>query len=403
MDKVQTVSAASSVERESSRRLLIGLYVVVSLLYWISLYLYLPTLPTYAQEKSDSLAVVGVILAQYGLWQAIIRLPVGIAADWLGRRKPFILGGLILSALGAWWMGTAGDAGGLIVGRAITGLACGAWVPLTVIFGSLFRPEEAVRATSILIFVGSIGRVAATSLTGSLNEMGGYPLAFFLAAGVAAVAALILLPIREQPRPVKPPSARSIGQIITRRDVLIPSLLSAVAQHATWAIPLGFVPILARGMGASGMVQSGLMSLHIGMVIAGNLGTAAIVPRIGARRLAAASFVILVGAMIGAALAQSLATLFVAQAFLGLSQGIGYPVTMGMSIEQVQDTERTTAMGLHQAVYAIGMFSGPWLAGLLADRIDIRPMFLITAAGVAILSAILMRLLPVVPVRARAA
>jgi DHA1 family multidrug resistance protein-like MFS transporter len=36
-------------------------------------------------------------------------------------------------------------------------------------------------------------------------------------------------------------------------------------------------------------------------------------------------------------------------------------------------------MGLHQAVYAIGMFGGPWLSGLLADAVGIRPMFGVTA------------------------
>jgi predicted MFS family arabinose efflux permease len=38
-------------------------------------------------------------------------------------------------------------------------------------------------------------------------------------------------------------------------------------------------------------------------------------------------------------------------------------------------------MGIHQAVYAIGMFAGPWLSGILADGLGLRPMFWITAAG----------------------
>jgi MFS family permease len=52
---------------------------------------------------------------------------------------------------------------------------------------------------------------------------------------------------------------------------------------------------------------------------------------------------------------------------------------MGMSIRHVADAERATAMGLHQAVYAIGMFGGPWLSGILADAMGIRPMFGVTA------------------------
>ncbi len=73
-----------------------------------------------------------------------------------------------------------------------------------------------------------------------------------------------------------------------------------------------------------------------------------------------------------ASLAPSLAVIFIAQFWLGLSQGIGYPVLMGLSIRHVAAAHRTTAMGLHQAVYAIGMFSGPWLSG-------IQPMFGLTA------------------------
>jgi MFS family permease len=36
-------------------------------------------------------------------------------------------------------------------------------------------------------------------------------------------------------------------------------------------------------------------------------------------------------------------------------------------------------MGLHQSVYSIGMFAGPWLSGILADAIGLRPMFAVTA------------------------
>ena len=71
--------------------------------------------------------------------------------------------------------------------------------------------------------------------------------------------------------------------------------------------------------------------------------------------------------------------LFAAQLCLGLGQGIGYPVLLGMSIQHVAETERATAMGLHQAIYAVGMFAGPWLSGLLAEAIGLRPMFGVTA------------------------
>jgi MFS family permease len=366
---------------DEHRRSVIALYLVVVFLYWIALYLYVPTLPTYVESKSDNLALVGVVLAQYGLWQAVVRLPLGVAADWLGWRKPFLFVGFVLTGLGAFSMGMAGDVNGLLLGRAITGLAAGTWVPLVVVFSGLFPPQEAVRSSALLTFVGSVGRVLATGVTGSLNEWGGYPLAFFLAAGAAALAALLVLPVREQRRPPRQPSVKGIGRLISRRDVLLPALLAAVSQYANWAATFSFVPILARKLGATDVTQSMLVSMHIGVVIVGNLVATSVVNRIGPRRLVYVSFGLLTLGVAGAAVTPSLALLFVSQFCLGLSQGVGYPVLMGMSIQHVADAERTTAMGLHQAVYAIGMFSGPWLSGIVADAVGIRPMFGVTAVA----------------------
>jgi MFS family permease len=67
---------------------------------------------------------------------------------------------------------------------------------------------------------------------------------------------------------------------------------------------------------------------------------------------------------------------------------------MGLSIRDVDDSERTTAMGLHQSVYALGMFAGPWLSGILADALGLRPMFGITAAACLVVPLILIRLTP---------
>jgi MFS family permease len=85
----------------TDRRVVITLYIAAVFLFWMAQYLYVPTLPTYAQTKTDNLAAVGFILSMYGLWQALIRIPLGLAADWLGWRKPFILSGLALAGVGA--------------------------------------------------------------------------------------------------------------------------------------------------------------------------------------------------------------------------------------------------------------------------------------------------------------
>lgn len=363
----------------SSHRLTITLYAAATFLYWMALYLYIPTLPTYIQVKTGSLVLVGIVLSMYGLWQAIIRLPLGITADWLGQRKPFIIVGFALVGLGAWILGSAEGVTGLAVGRAITGLAAATWVPLIVAFSSLFPPREAVKATAMLTLVGSLGRVLATSVAGRLNELGGYSLAFYLAVGAAGLSILIFLPTREKPHSPQRPSVAGITNLISRRDVLLPSLLNAIIQYANYATVFGFLPILAKQLGASDVALSVLVSLNISVAMLGNFTATAIVNRTGARRLIYFSFVLLSCGIGGVALATWLPILFIFQFCIGLAVGIAYPVLMGISIQHVANDERTTAMGLHQAVYAIGMFTGPWVSGWLANAIGIRPTFGVTA------------------------
>ena len=62
----------------------------------------------------------------------------------------------------------------------MTGLAAAAWVPLTVLFSSQF-PGQRRRARHRAALAGqrSFARMVATGVNGTLNQMGGYELAFY--------------------------------------------------------------------------------------------------------------------------------------------------------------------------------------------------------------------------------
>ena len=362
-----------------TRRFNIVLIAAVGFLYWIGLYLYVPTLPNYIQTKTNDLATVGTILSMYGLWQGIIRLPIGIAADWHGRRQPFVAGCLVLLALGAFLLGSAQSASGLLVARIITGLAAGTWVPLVVLFNSFFPPEDSVRATALLNFVAFAGRMLATGLNGWLNELGGYTLAFYLAAGVSMLAALVTLTTHEEARPPRPPSLTGLGKLVTRRDVLLPSVLSIIVHYIAFGTTFGFLPILAKEMGAGDVTQSMLVTLNVAMTIVSSVLVTSLAKRVDNRLLVYIGCISAALGTILAAYTPALPLLYAAQAFLGIGFGIGYSDTMGMSIRYVEDRERTTAMGLYQALYSIGMFAGPWMSGILAGAMGIRTMLLVTA------------------------
>jgi len=376
-----TSGSIQSAPTDGHRRLAILTYSGVIILYWMSLYIYVASLPAYVQSKAASLATAGVVLSMFGLCQALVRIPVGIAADWLGWRKPFFLCGIALCGLGAWIMVASHHAGGLMVGRAITGIAAGAWVPLVVVFSSLFPPKESVRAAGFLILFQAIGRILASAANGPLNDLGGYSLAFYAAIGVAALAFLIALTVREPRRHTLRPSLRRIVQIFLRKDVLLPSLLSALGQYVTWGVALSFIPVfVTKPLGGTNSTLSVLATLTAVTLAVGSFGASYVAKRFGARRMVTLSFLLYFSGSLVAAFTHSIAAMITAIIILGLGTGINYPTLMGLSIRRVIESERSIAMGLHQTVYAVGMFAGPAFCGILAQDFGIQRMFAITAA-----------------------
>lgn len=364
-----------------------ALFLLVVFLYWSALYLYVPTLPLYLQTKTSDLALIGTALSMYGLWQLIVRLPLGILADWAGRRKPFAIVWLLLVAAGALTLGYAPTIQTAAFGRALVGVSAGTWVPLVVLFSNRFSTGEVVRATGILAMTATAGRIAATAANGWLNELGGYPLAFNLAAAAAVLAAFLLFLLPEAKTPPRKPSLSGLKRLTSRREVMLPSLLQALTHTADFAATFTFIPILAGQKGASDVVISTLLSLNLLIGLAGNSLAATLAQRFGHRPMVILSFTLLGGGILGAAWAPSLAFVFVFQFCVGLGFGIGYPLLMGLSINRVDAAERTTAMGLHQSVYSLGMFLGPWLSGVLAAALNIPLMFAIIGAVILLLGS----------------
>lgn len=376
-----------------ARRVNIALYSLVVFFFWMSQYIYLPTLPGYVQSKTTNLSQVGFVLSMYGLWQAIARIPLSIASDWLGRRKALMLFGLALGVIGAWVMGVAENIEWLAIGRATTGAAGGSWTLMVVGFSDLFLPSEAIRATAIVSLVNTVGRVIATASTGWLNQIGGYSLAFFIAAGVGALAFAFAFAIRETPRPARRPTLQSIRALLARRDVLMSALTSGVSQYANWAFSFGFTPVLAKQMGGDAVMQSAVVTWHLIVFALANFIASRLTQRVGERAMVYASFLAICLGTTIAAFARALPFVFLAQGFIGLGVGINFPVLMGVSIKNIAGNERATAMGLHQTIFAIGMSLGPAFSGALADAIGLQPMFGVTGFAVLCLGILGTRML----------
>ncbi len=175
----------------AERRAGAGLAAIFAL-RMLGLFLILPVFSVFAKTLPDGgdLARVGLALGAYGLTQAVFQIPCGAASDRWGR-KPVIVAGLVLFALGSFVAAWAPTLDWIIVGRVLQG-AGAISAAVTALAADLTRDEH---RTKVMAMIGSsIGLVFALSLVGApvlygWIGMGG----LFVLTGLLALAAIGLL------------------------------------------------------------------------------------------------------------------------------------------------------------------------------------------------------------------
>lgn len=128
----------------------------------LGLFLVLPVFVMEAKSYpgGDDPWLVGLAMGAYGLTQALLQVPLGLASDRLGR-KPVILAGLALFVLGSLVAAWAPSLPWLVAGRAIQG-AGAISAAVTALLADLTRDQ--VRTKSMALVGISIALMFALSL-----------------------------------------------------------------------------------------------------------------------------------------------------------------------------------------------------------------------------------------------
>ncbi|GIX24453.1 MULTISPECIES: MFS transporter [Caldimonas] len=170
----------------------------------LGLFLILPVFAVHARSLpgAQQVTLVGLAIGIYGLTQALLQLPLGWASDRFGR-KPVIVVGLLVFALGSFTAAAAQDLIGVIIGRALQGAGAVSAAVTALIADST---RETVRTKAMAMVGGSIGLVFALSLVAGpwlyalIGMSGLFALTGTLAlGGIAVVLWLVPQPPRHGP------------------------------------------------------------------------------------------------------------------------------------------------------------------------------------------------------------
>lgn len=364
-----------------------GIPAPVWLLGWVSLFadlsteLVYPIVPIFLTTTLGAPAVaVGVTEGVAEATANVTRLVSGRWSDRASARKPFVVAGYALAALGKLVLSLAPAWGFAVAGRAVDR------------FGKGIRssPRDALLAD----FVGGADRGRVFGFHRSMDSMGavGGPLlglaflalvgehlrmaiALAVVPGLVAVAILRWLPERPQPAGQRP-AGGGIGQLPRAYWLFLAATVVFMAGNSSDA----FLLLRSKDLGLSTTLVVLAYVGYNSVYALGAFPAGVVSDRLPRPALLVGGYLVFAGVYSGFAFAGAAATVWPLFACYGVYMALTDGVTKAFVVDLSPAALRSTAIGLFQGVAGMTVLGASIGAGLLWDHVSPAAPFYVGAA-----------------------
>lgn len=335
----------------------------------LGLFLILPVFAVHARElpSGHDTALIGLTLGAYGITQACLQIVYGAASDRYGR-KPVIVAGLLLFALGSFIAAAANDLPGILVGRALQG-AGAISAAVTALAADLTREQHLTKVMSMI--GGSIGLVFALSMVAAplLFDFVGLSGMFTL----TGVLSLLAIGVVWRIVPAAPAIPRQPGWTGFRAVLAEPQLqrmnagvfILHLVQTAMWVLlPAALIDRGGLAVGAHWQVYLPAVLLSLALMVPAVIAA----ERQGRMRpVFLAAIAVLGVAQLGFAyLADGLPGLFFWLLLFFVAFNILEATQPSLIARLAAPHAKGAALGVYNTLQSLGLFAGGALGGALA-------------------------------------
>ena len=341
----------------------------------LGMFLVLPVLAMYAASlpgTEDNKTLVGLAMGIYGLTQALLQLPLGIASDKFGRKKT-IYAGLVVFAVGSFLAAAADTLPLLVAARAIQG-AGAVSAAVTALLADLTRDGVRTRAMAMIgLSIGltfSISLVVAPMIADVVGVRG-----LFLLTGILTVASIgvvaFMTPDPEFSKLHEDTQAQParIGEVLKNRQLLNLDF-GIFALHAA---QMALFTALPFAMTQLGLEKIQHWKVYLPSTVAGLVVMVPLIiigeTRNRLKQVFILGIVCIAAAQIG--LLSGMHSVWLITVYL-IVYFIGFNVleaSLPSMVSKIAPSDlKGTAMGVYNTMQSVGLFAGGAAGGLLFQK-----------------------------------
>jgi MFS family permease len=343
----------------------------------------MPILPLYAAELTTSLLMIGLVVSGYFIVRLFFELPIGLASDVVGRRKPMVAG-VAVATLGALVCTVASDIIQLILGRALWGLGTAAFYCIaTALLADLFPRERRGRMVGVFQATEFLGSVLGASFGGYVASVMGYRGLFLVCTVISFVSlvATVFIPamglraVTGDWRAMLRLSSPNFRYLVNPTVVLVSIMTLTVTLRESGPVST-IVPLYAK-------FTLGMSVAEIGIIMAArsvgqSVGTVSggwMADKVGKHQALILTFVLGALSMYLYTVTSLLSAWIGLMVLTGVSFGAVYCVVPTMIVEAVPESARGLAIGAYRTFLDLGGLIGPIMASLIAGLFDYEAVF----------------------------
>ena len=355
--------------------------LVIIALFWFAQYIYVPNTAPYLLAQKVTADFVGIIVGVYGGVQMSLRFPMGILADWLGKHKLIIIVGCAFSGGASVVRILESTGNGFLIANIMSGVASSLWVSFMLLSTKYITPDRMQTQIGYLFAANNFGIMLAFITSAVCFEGFGMDFLCLCSALSGALAMLLALSLKEDdpayahlhepPESKHRPLVADLVKVAKRKRIWFFAFLASIQQGVTMTTIMSFSNEAALRIGGSSY-EMGLMTIVFILfnVISSYYSGKPPFTRISQGFLVSSALFMLAAYCFLSVMVTHIYLLIIIQVFLGWSFGFVFTIATSESIVGVEHYRRSSAIGLFQALFAIGMTTVPIIAGRIIELDD---------------------------------